>query len=114
MQKVVCLLSLLLAGTAYYTIVGITFYYTVSTSQECSYNGQYKLIGQSHVTFGLLDISTALLEVCVDGTYYRVCANSTFATIDSVAGYFACSMIGYDCKYISVISSWLVSFLFHI
>lgn len=50
------------------------------------------------MTLSGLDIISGILEVCVDGAYYRVCANSTHANLDSLAGILACNSMGYDCK----------------
>ncbi len=61
-------------------------------SDDCDYTGQVRLAFR----YSDSTLASGVLEICVNGTYLRVCGNDSFSQvdIDELAG-FACSALGY-------------------
>ena len=65
---------------------------------ECSYNGQYRIqYQQPFPPINNLPYQGigGYLQVCYSGTYYSICANDTFASIDDTIGQIVCTELGY-------------------
>lgn len=69
---------------------------------ECAYTGQYRLAGnQTGVSivdsFLSIPYIYGVLQICVNGTYYSVCTNSSYSNVNTLEiGSFVCGQLGYS------------------
>ena len=68
---------------------------------ECAYTGQYRLAANQTAVFTVdffsLPYIYGVLQICVNGTYYSVCTNSSYSNIDTQeTASFICGQLGYS------------------
>ena len=76
---------------------------------ECAYTGQYRLAGNQTGQYRLdsfsnltgipfsLPFISGYLEICVNGTYYSVCANDSYSRVNfNATASFVCEQLGYN------------------
>ena len=64
---------------------------------ECAYTGQYRLAGNQTGVINDIPFIYGVLQICVNGTYYSVCTNSSYSDIDTQEiGSFICGQLGYS------------------
>ena len=71
-----------------------------SVPQNCYADGHYELIDVLILSFPPnFRYTSGTVEICVNETFYRVCANDTHASLDSTTPSLICSSLGYGtCK----------------
>ena len=73
----------------------------------CS-TGQYTINFQTTINSGGFEVFIGYLSICVNGTYYGVCANETFANIDNATASLICNDLGYTLCKLKVICAVLL------
>ena len=69
---------------------------------ECAYTGQYRLAGNQTGVYTVESIVSipyiyGVLQICVNGTYYSVCTNSSYSNVDTLeTASFVCGQLGYS------------------
>ena len=78
----------------------LSLYYISFTSsclyiEKCSYDGQLRL-ARKIVNLPFEGVG-GVIEICVNGTFSRVCANNSFSSVDTeTLSRLACSQLGYS------------------
>ena len=73
----------------------ITLVLLVLFVEKCSYDGQLRLARK--IENLPLEGVGGVIEICVNGTFTRVCANNSFSLVDTeTLGRLTCSQLGYS------------------
>ena len=65
-------------------------------ADDCSYTGQVRLSNQYAFDNEFGNGIGGVIEICVNGTYTRVCVNDTFSNVDNdTLATFTCNQLGY-------------------